>query len=393
MSMQKSTKSSIERCGGDPSTLAAHVGGEGEVRKFPSIVAVAAACGLAMSVSAPAATDYSDTPVFGGSGGGSFLAYCPKNTYLIGIGGRTGNWIDAIQPICAQWNSTTQAFNPPVTGRTTGGSGGGPATLMCPAGMVVRGWEIARIAARNALVVQYVRPQCETFSPEQRASAQIPGRFGGDGATNPANLMGYKCPQGQFANGIYGASGAYVDNAGLKCEVPPFILGRPTPAEPVKSIGRVPSASGPAGPARSICEAARDARARNSPAAPNLEAQCRAAGERPPSSTTIPAVQPPLAVGSGPAQTPPRPKGVTYNSPMIVAANGQTVMLDFCREYGSACGKPAADAFCRQKGHPDASRFQISEDIGHTAIISTGAICDDPSCDGFTKIQCNPDPE
>ena len=58
---------------------------------------------------------------------------------------------------------------------------------------------------------------------------------------------------------------------------------------------------------------------------------------------------------------------------MIVAANGQTVMLDFCREYGSACGKPAADAFCRQKGHPDASRFQISEHIGHTAVISTNA--------------------
>ena len=79
---------------------------------------------------------------------------------------------------------------------------------------------------------------------------------------------------------------------------------------------------------------------------------------------------------------------VTYNSPMIVAANSQTVMLDFCREWGSACGKAAADAFCQKKGHPDASQFQISEDIGYTAIISTGAICDDPSCDGFTMIEC-----
>jgi hypothetical protein len=47
----------------------------------------------------------------------------------------------------------------------------------------------------------------------------------------------------------------------------------------VKSIGRRPS-SGPATPQphRTICEAARDSRARNSPVAPDLEAQCRARG-------------------------------------------------------------------------------------------------------------------
>lgn len=45
----------------------------------------------------------------------------------------------------------------------------------------------------------------------------------------------------------------------------------------VKSFGRVNTSlpSTLAAP-RTICEAARDARARNSPAAPNLEAQCRA---------------------------------------------------------------------------------------------------------------------
>ena len=154
------------------------------------------------------------------------------------------------------------------------------------------------------------------------------------------------------------------------------LLGVPS-SQPAKSITRVHAAREPAAPSRSICESARSARARNSPAAPTLEAQCLAAGERPPPSTTIPAG---------------RPRGVTYDSPTIVAANGETVTLDFCRDFGTACGKPAADAFCRHKGHPDASRFQISEDIGHTAIISTGAICHDPSCDGFTKIQCNPDP-
>jgi hypothetical protein len=48
-----------------------------------------------------------------------------------------------------------------------------------------------------------------------------------------------------------------------------------------KTLGRVPSSSSATpGPQRSICEAAREARARNSPAAPNLEAQCRAGEAR-----------------------------------------------------------------------------------------------------------------
>jgi hypothetical protein len=45
--------------------------------------------------------------------------------------------------------------------------------------------------------------------------------------------------------------------------------------EVVKSLGRI-SPAGPSGPKMSICEHAASARARNSPAAPTLEAQCKA---------------------------------------------------------------------------------------------------------------------
>ena len=52
------------------------------------------------------------------------------------------------------------------------------------------------------------------------------------------------------------------------------------PAPPtVLALGRVKLPPTGASPPRSICDAARDARARNSPAAPGLEARCRAAGE------------------------------------------------------------------------------------------------------------------
>lgn len=48
---------------------------------------------------------------------------------------------------------------------------------------------------------------------------------------------------------------------------------------PAMALGRVKPAPGaPPPPPRTLCEAARDARARNSPAAPGLERQCRAQG-------------------------------------------------------------------------------------------------------------------
>ena len=53
-------------------------------------------------------------------------------------------------------------------------------------------------------------------------------------------------------------------------------VATPGSAQPVGSFGRVRPTDSADAPARSICDAARDARARNSPAAPNLEAQCAA---------------------------------------------------------------------------------------------------------------------
>lgn len=56
----------------------------------------------------------------------------------------------------------------------------------------------------------------------------------------------------------------------------------PTPpgAATINGSGALQSQPAPR-PPRHICDAARDARARNSPAAPNLEAQCRASGGKP----------------------------------------------------------------------------------------------------------------
>jgi hypothetical protein len=80
---------------------------------------------------------------------------------------------------------------------------------------------------------------------------------------------------GLVAVGISGRSGKWLDAVGLVC-------GKLEVTEPpagLKAQGRVRLDPGaPTGPPRAICDLARQARARNSPAAPGLEESCRAAG-------------------------------------------------------------------------------------------------------------------
>jgi hypothetical protein len=73
----------------------------------------------------------------------------------------------------------------------------------------------------------------------------------------------------------------------------------------------------------------------------------------------------------------------TFHKPKYKGAR-----LDWCLSWATDCGKPAADAYCDWKGYTKSTGFQIDENIGHTKIISSGQLCDDPQCDGFKTISC-----
>lgn len=65
--------------------------------------------------------------------------------------------------------------------------------------------------------------------------------------------------------------------------------------------------------------------------------------------------------------------------------------LDWCFSWSAGCGKQAADAFCKAKGFDNAQGFSQAPDIGAvtpTRLISTGAVCDQNFCDGFSFIDC-----
>lgn len=64
------------------------------------------------------------------------------------------------------------------------------------------------------------------------------------------------------------------------------------------------------------------------------------------------------------------------------------VRIDWCLTWGAECGKPAADRFCRDRGLPQATRFDIARAVGPTRILGSGQPCNDKRCDGFAFIEC-----
>jgi hypothetical protein len=66
--------------------------------------------------------------------------------------------------------------------------------------------------------------------------------------------------------------------------------------------------------------------------------------------------------------------------------------IDWCYQYGSQCGKPAADRFCQTKGFTQSNDFVEDVDIGAasiaTLVLGTGQVCNAPNCDGFTYVTC-----
>jgi hypothetical protein len=64
--------------------------------------------------------------------------------------------------------------------------------------------------------------------------------------------------------------------------------------------------------------------------------------------------------------------------------------LDVCLQWGTNCGKPAADAFCRTKGFSGSlySRPDPEPGYGATSLIGTNQVCDQSFCRGFQQIIC-----
>jgi hypothetical protein len=248
-------------------------------------------------------------PPAGGKGGGQYFARCALGEILNGFELRTGDDVDAIRPICAVPYSKS-AIGPRIPyPQSFGGTGGAVTRIVCPDNAPAIAAMFVAAEGESTTVVNNIWLYCSEAVPNLPKPEYPSARFDGEeiGRTGdgwfaqlillPAKTIHLDphmqhCPDGLVPVGINGRSGIWLDSLGLTCGA--LRIAPPDP-NAVKSIGRVGSPSAPR-PARHICDAARDARARNSPAAPNLEAQCQAAPQPAPPPATPQSAPAPAAI-------------------------------------------------------------------------------------------------
>lgn len=270
-------------------------------------------------------------PQLGGGGGGQFADPCPAGQFLSGVILRTGDDVDGLQAACG---TPAGLADMPPGGEYLAfhGGDGGPNVqrLLCPVATPVIlgigvGWQ-----GEQTNIVHDISIYCGRVDYTPQPATYPSGVFAGYAGPHSGFFIpqsGFEqCPTGQVASGIHGHSGKWLDAIGLICAIPPAWGPAlpPTPPPPPRlqsrdadtsrsqnadgigamrprapsstsvvperaSLGdtrgkvgfarvEVPGAPIPPAPRPPICLAAENARARLSPAAPNLERQCLAAG-------------------------------------------------------------------------------------------------------------------
>jgi hypothetical protein len=230
---------------------------------------------LVAALSGSAFADGSLNPI-GGPGGGPFVAHCPEDQLLAGFELRAADDVDAIRPLCVIASAPRTVSVAAAEDNWYGGTGGSVMRVICPRYTPIVTGMYVRAEGRETEVVNNIHLFCGVAS-DQQAASDSPAAFYDAADSEYHGLVAtimtpdsdtQHCPAGLVAVGVRGRSGKWLDAIGLICGPPPA---------PGKTLGHVNAGtpSPPHPPGWTLCDAARDARARNSPAAPDLEAQCR----------------------------------------------------------------------------------------------------------------------
>jgi hypothetical protein len=221
-----------------------------------TLVALCLTLGLTMLC--PSITIATDLPLYGGLGGQQFRAECPKGSYLVGVAGRVGSWVDRIAPVCAPWLRGSQALGTPTIGQSFGMSGGGQEqqTICTRSGnnhLAIQSWWTHLLRSDNHYV-QYIEMYCDSLPTPLPPTNYGPRLDFGTRPKDVEELVTYgpfssqppfqACPSGEAAVGIRVRAGQFVDAIGLICG--PFPLG---PGAPVTKLpGPLVQAPPPARP-------------------------------------------------------------------------------------------------------------------------------------------------
>jgi hypothetical protein len=285
--------------------------------------------------------------VMGGPGGGQFVLMCPRDSFLVGSLMRRGYVIDYYEPICAYVQpdgGTGPHFSPFSGNRGTGGDGGGLDARECAPGSVVSGLNVYRSTGNSAIcgltgytdsggwLACNMLHSCRRVSPPFQTATAGGEIYNGVSSPMVGNL---NCPPGQWAMGVYGRSGVYIDSIGPVCG----------PAFSTYATAHLPPPPAPAPKAETVILSPIDKKG-----------------------------------GAGGLL-----KVLFHEFPAPVI-NGAGV--DACLHWGTECGDAAANEFCRRQGYTQATDHSLKLDSPPTLILGDNAVCSDPGCDRFAAITC-----
>jgi hypothetical protein len=101
-----------------------------------------------------------------------------------------------------------------------------------------------------------------------------------------------------------------------------------------------------------------------------------------PATSLPPTAAPAPTTAPSPAVVPPSVLGQR-----LFANPSYGIRVDNCLNWGTGCGKPAADYFCRLNGFASAQSFKTAA-FRPTFVMGDRRICDVDGCIGFTEIVC-----
>lgn len=167
-----------------------------------------------------------DLPDMGGPGGSPYRVLCPSGTYLSGIAGRAGAFVDRLQLVCAPllrfpFHLDIGTVQPQTIGLSRGGH-----TFQkdCPRGYAIRGthWFMTRsdrpvLSHFDFECVSYEHPTDPTVRVSLTTSPDEGCPWGSVICTFGVGMDWTFCPGDQLAVGLYGRSGDFVDRIGLVC--------------------------------------------------------------------------------------------------------------------------------------------------------------------------------
>jgi hypothetical protein len=200
--------------------------------------------GLCMQGPALAARN---TNAAGGLGGAPFRSVCKPNDVVIGFNVRYGAALDAIVPICIPLNPQRtewagQAYEP--TGYF-GGRGGSYLKLACQPGDAVRLINVWTGPWGSGTVTKALVVTCFDLESGKETTGESTQLQWLD--TTYRTIHGIGCEPGEWVTGIFGRSGALVDQLGLVCDtIRP--AAPPKPDRPIGPIGRKPTQPAPQAP-------------------------------------------------------------------------------------------------------------------------------------------------